>query len=143
MRIKINVVRMDKEVEMVKYAHEGDAAFDLRASIDMEIEAGEKVLVPTGLKFAIPKGHVGLIWDRSGLAVKHSLHCLAGVIDSGYRGETKVVIINLGKDIFSVKKGMRIAQMLIQKVETVEFEEVDSHEDTLRNQGGFGSTGLH
>jgi len=134
---------MDKEVEMVKYAHEGDAAFDLRASIDMEIEAGEKVLVPTGLKFAIPKGHVGLIWDRSGLAVKHSLHCLAGVIDSGYRGETKVVIINLGKDIFSVKKGMRIAQMLIQKVETVEFEEVDSHEDTLRNQGGFGSTGLH
>ena len=143
MSMKINVLRLDKDIELVKYVHKGDAAFDLRASVDMNVEKEEKVLVSTGIKIAIPFGYAGFIWDRSGLAVKNSLHCLAGVIDSSYRGEVKVVLINLSKEKFYIKKGMRIAQMVIQKVENSEITEVEKLPDTSRGEGGFGSTGLH
>ena len=92
---------------------------------------------------AIPLGYVGLIWDRSGLAAKHSLHTMAGVIDSGYRGEVGVVMINLGKDEFVVEKGMRIAQIIIQPCLNVDVAEVESlDDDTDRGAGGFGSTGV-
>ncbi len=141
MRVKIQ--RIDKDIEMVRYAHDGDAAFDLRSSEDMNLSAGEKVIVPTGIKMAIPEGFAGLIWDRSGLAANSSLHCLAGVVDSGYRGEIKIVLVNLSNNDMYIKKGMRIAQMIIQKVEYPTLEEVESLNDTKRNEGGFGSTGLH
>jgi dUTP pyrophosphatase len=141
---KLYIKRMDKSIELPKYAYEDDAAFDLRAAKDVLIKPGEKALIPTSLKFIIPQGCVGLIWDRSGLAARNSLHCLAGVIDSHYRGETKVVMINLGKEEFKVEKGMRIAQMLIQNYEHVDIEEIEEiKEDTERATGGFGSTGLH
>jgi len=107
----------------------------------MNISAGERVIVPTGIQMAIPEGYVGLVWDRSGLAAKHSLHCLAGVIDSGYRGEVGVVMINLGKEDFLVEKNMRIAQILIQPVELPSVVEVEDLDDTTRGDGGFGSTG--
>ena len=125
---------------MVKYAHDGDAAFDLRSSEDLNLSAGGKIIVPTGIKMAIPEGFAGLIWDRSGLAANSSLHSLAGVVDSGYRGEVKVDLVNLSKHDMYIKKGIRIAQMIIQKVESPILEEVESLDDTKRNDGGFGST---
>jgi dUTP pyrophosphatase len=141
--MKVRIQRIDKNIEMVKYAHDGDAAFDLRSSGDMNLSAGGKILVPTGIKMAISEGFAGFIWDRSGLAANSSLHCLAGVVDSGYRGEVKVVLVNLSKHDMYIKKGMRIAQMVIQKIETPILEEVESLDGTKRNDGGFGSTGLH
>ena len=107
------------------------------------LSAKGKVIVPTGVKMAIPEGFAGFIWDRSGLAANSSLHCLAGVVDSGYRGEVKVVLVNLSKHDMYIMKGMRIAQMVIQKIEHPILEEVESLDETKRNDGGFGSTGLH
>ena len=140
--MKVRIQRIDKENEMVKYAHDGDAAFDLRSSGNINLSAKGKVIVPTGVKMAIPEGFAGFIWDRSGLAANSSLHCLAGVVDSGYRGEVKVVLVNLSKHDMYIMKGMRIAQMVIQKIEHPILEEVESLDETKRNDGGFGSTGL-
>jgi len=141
--MELKIQRLDKDVDIVKYAHKGDAAFDLRASMDVVVGKGDKVLVSAGIKMAIPEGYAGFIWDRSGLAAKNSIHCLAGVVDSSYRGEVKVVLINLGEEDFYIKKGMRIAQMVIQKIENPELVEVEDLSETCRGEGGFGSTGLH
>jgi len=128
-------------MKLPEYAHKGDAGFDLYASDDYVLKPMEKKLVTTGIKLEIPEGYVGLIWDRSGLAANHSLHNLAGVVDSHYRGEIKVVVINLGNETFEMKKGMRIAQMLIQSVVNAEIEETSSLSETKRGEQGFGSTG--
>lgn len=96
--------------------------------------------IPTGIQVAIPEGYVGLIWDKSGLSLQ-AVHRLAGVIDSGYRGEIRIVMANLAPDPFHIKKGMKIAQMLIQPVSEVEVQEVEALEDTDRGEDGFGSTG--
>jgi len=141
--VKIQITKIKDNAITPKYAHEGDAGVDLYSTEDYLLKPGERVLVSTGIAMAIPNGHVGLIWDRSGLAAKHSMHVLAGVVDCGYRGEVKVVLINLGNEDFSVTKGMRIAQMLIQPIISADIEEVDSLDETSRNQGGFGSTGTH
>lgn len=141
--VRVLIKRINKDIEIPKYAKQGDAAFDLRACASRVIKAGEKELIKTGLHVAIPQGYAGLIWDRSGLAVKHDLHCLAGVIDSGYRGELGVVLKNLGKEDFLVGKGMRIAQMLIQPVVSAKLHEVEELDDTDRGEGGFGSTGTY
>ena len=123
------------------YAHPGDAGADLRASVRSKVPARSKCLVPTGLRIALPNGHVGLIWPRSGLAVKSSIDCGAGVIDAQYRGEIKVLLFNHSDEDFPIEPGDRIAQLLIQKVENLDFLPVDNLEDTERNEGGFGSTG--
>lgn len=141
--IKVKIKKIRNNAIMPKYAHKGDAGVDLYSTEDYTLKPGESILVPTGVSMAIPDGYVGLIWDRSGLAVKNSLHVLAGVVDSGYRGEVCVVLKNLGHEDFKVTKGMRIAQMLIQPVMSAEIEESDSLEETSRNEGGFGSTGTH
>jgi dUTP pyrophosphatase len=130
------------DVDMPAYAHEHDAAFDLRAAHPVVLGSGEQAVVKTGIAVAIPPGYAGLVWDRSGLAAKNSLHVLAGVIDAGYRGEIGVVLRNLGKDEFTVEKNMRIAQMLIHPVLTPKITEVDELDETSRNAGGFGSTGV-
>ena len=96
----------------------------------------------TGIKMAVPQGYVGLVWDKSGISLK-GVHRLAGVVDSGYRGEVKVVMINLSDTPFVVEKGMKIAQMLIQPVENVDVTEVDELEDSTRGEDGFGSTGKY
>jgi dUTP pyrophosphatase len=140
--VEVKIHRIDKTVDVPFYANQGDAAFDLRSAEERVLKPGEKHIVKTGLCVAIPSGYVGLIWDRSGLAAKHSMHCLAGVIDSGYRGEVGVVIKNLGDSDFLVEKNMRIAQMLIQPVASASLVEVDSLDDTERSSGGFGSTGV-
>jgi dUTP pyrophosphatase len=123
------------------YAHSGDAGADLKASKACTVPARGKCLVSTGLSMALPDGHVGLIWPRSGLAVKHSIDCGAGVIDAKYRGEVKVLLFNHSDDDFTIEPGDRIAQLLVQKVESVKFAPVDSLEETARNKAGFGSTG--
>ena len=138
----VKIQRINKEIELPKYAHVNDAAMDLRSNEELIINSMERKIVQTGIKMAIPEGHVGLIWDRSGLAAKHSIHTLAGVVDAGYRGEVGVVMKNLGNESFKVEKGMRIAQMLIQPVITANIIEVEDLEDTSRGEGGFGSTGV-
>ncbi len=132
----------DPDLEAPSYAHEHDAGFDLRAAGELTIAAGGRALVPTGLRFAIPPGYVGLVRDRSGLAVKQGLTCLAGVIDSGYRGEVKVVLQNLGSEDFRVERGLRVAQLLVVPVARAELVRVESLESSARGEGGFGSTGL-
>lgn len=140
--MKLKIQRIS-DVEMPFYANIGDAAFDLRAAEEHVLKPGQKIIVKTGLKMAIPAGHVGLIWDRSGLAAKNGVHVLAGVVDSGYRGEVGVVLKNLGEEDIEIVKNMRIAQMLIQPVVSALIEETDSLDETERGEGGFGSTGTH
>ncbi len=140
--MELKIKKLDSSLKTPEYIHDYDAAFDLPAAHDIELKPGEKQIIRTGLKMAIPKGYAGLIWDRSGLAAKHSLHVLAGVIDSGYRGEVGVVMVNLGKEVFRVEKNMRIAQMLIQPVIQPKIKEADDLGETSRSEGGFGSTGL-
>jgi len=123
------------------YSHTGDAGADLRSSVEEVIPARGKGLIATGIRLKLPPGHVGLIWPRSGLAVKHSLDCGAGVIDSGYRGEVKVLLFNHSDEDYAIKKGDRVAQLIIQKYEKVDFVPVERLEETTRGTQGFGSTG--
>jgi dUTP pyrophosphatase len=123
------------------YAYPGDAGADLCSSADTVIPARGKMLVPTGIRLALPEGHVGLIWPRSGMAVKNGIDCGAGVIDSQYRGEVKVLLFNHSDGEHFIKQGDRIAQLLVQKIETVEFLPVDDLDATDRDSSGFGSTG--
>lgn len=142
MTLRLKVQRIHPEAKLPSYAHPGDAGFDLFSSVDHDLAAGEVKAIPTGIRMAIPRGFVGLVWDKSGISLK-SVHRLAGVVDAGYRGEVQVVLVNLGRQAYPVKKGMKIAQMLIQPVETVEIQEADELDDTSRGPGGFGSTGLY
>ncbi len=141
--MKLEIQRLDKDVELVRYAKDGDAGFDLRASHEENVPAGEKRIIKTGIKMAIPAGYVGFIWDRSGMAAKHQMHTLAGVVDAGYRGEVGVVIKNLSDTDFLVEKNMRIAQMVVQPFIAPDIVEVSSLDETERSDGGFGSSGMH
>ncbi|MFC9995725.1 dUTP diphosphatase [Nocardia sp. NPDC127526] len=127
-------------------AHEGDAGVDLCATSDEVIEPGERVVVGTGIAVALPVGTVGLIHPRSGLAAKVGLSIVnaPGTIDAGYRGEVKVCLINLDpRTPIEIRRGDRIAQLIVQRVELVDFECVEQLEDTERGAGGFGSSGGH
>jgi dUTP pyrophosphatase len=140
--MELRVKRIHPDAKIPTYGHSGDAGMDLFAVVDRTLAPGEVFAVPTGIQVAIPAGFVGLIWDKSGLSLK-GVHRLAGVVDAGYRGEVQVVMINLGKEPFALKKGMKIAQMLIQPVAAVTIVESDTLDDTSRGEGGFGSTGLY
>ncbi len=124
-----------------EYSSAGAAGADLRASEAVEIAPGARMAVPTALRLQIPPGHVGLVWPRSGLAVRHGIDTLAGVIDSDYRGEVRVVLVNHGDEPFRVEKSDRIAQLLVQRVERVAFAAVAAIDETGRGEGGFGSSG--
>jgi dUTP pyrophosphatase len=124
-----------------QYAHAGDAGADITASEKIAIPPRERALVSTGVRLEIPEGCVGLIWPRSGLAVKKGIDCGAGVIDSHYRGEVKILLFNHSDTEFQVEPGDRIAQILIQKVKRVEFLPADQLNETARKDAGFGSTG--
>lgn len=123
------------------YSHPGDAGADLKSAVADVVPARGKKLIATGIRLKLPPGHVGLIWPRSGLAIKHSLDCGAGVIDSEYRGEVKVLLFNHSDTDYAIQPGDRIAQLLVQKVERMDFIRVDQLEDTDRGGNGFGSTG--
>lgn len=143
--IDVEVVRLDTELPLPRYAKDGDAGVDLVARENATIVAGGgRALIPTGIAVAIPPGYAGFVQPRSGLALSHGITCLntPGLIDSGYRGELKVLLINTDPDHdFTVNRGERIAQLVIQAVEHVAFVEVDELSDTERGLGGFGHTG--
>ncbi|HYA48507.1 MAG TPA: dUTP diphosphatase [Burkholderiales bacterium] len=140
--MELKVKRIHPEARLPVYGHPGDAGLDLFSVVDRALAPGDAAAVPTGLQVAIPPGFVGLVWDKSGLSLQR-VHRLAGVVDAGYRGEVQVVLINLGPGPFAVKKGMKIAQMLIQPVAAVEVVESKTLDGTSRGQDGFGSTGLY
>ena len=138
----IKIKKLQKDAIPPKYAQPGDAGMDFYANETIILQPGERGAVPTGIAMVIPVGYVGLIWDKSGLASKHGLKTMAGVIDSGYRGEIKILVHNLSTQPYTIEKGYKVAQMLIQPVEQREILEVSELENTARGDGGFGSTGL-
>ncbi|MFZ2178483.1 MAG: dUTP diphosphatase [Rhodococcus sp. (in: high G+C Gram-positive bacteria)] len=138
--------RLDPDLPLPVRAHHGDAGVDLFSTVDVTIDPGHRVLVGTGIAIALPIGTVGLIHPRSGLAAKSGLSVVntPGTIDAGYRGEIKVCLINHDLDTpIEIRRGDRIAQLLVQRVELVSFVEVDSLDDTSRGNGGYGSSGGH
>ena len=138
----LKVKRLVPNAKLPMYATLYDAGMDLYSSKTIILSPGQRVIVPTGIAVGIPKGYVGLIWDKSGIAFSSGLKTLGGVIDSGYRGEIGVIIHNLSLDEYTIQEGKKIAQMLVQKIEQKEIIEVDSLDETDRGDGGFGSTGL-
>jgi dUTP pyrophosphatase len=124
-----------------EYASAGSAGADLRSAAQLEIPPGGRAAVPTGIALALPEGHVGLIWPRSGLALRHGIDTLAGVVDSDYRGEVRVVLVNHGSEPVRIEPGDRVAQLLVQRVERVRFATAGALTETTRGAAGFGSTG--
>lgn len=139
--VEIKVKKVNEDAAIKSGSYDGDVAIDLASTEETTLEPMEKKIIRTGIKMAIPKGYAGLIWDRSGMAANHSIHTMAGVIDSGYRGEIQVVLINLGKQDFRIERGMRIAQMLIHAVPDLKIEEVQELDETERGDKAFGSSG--
>jgi len=143
--LAVPVLRLDPDLPLPEYAKPGDAGIDLRARESVTLlPGGGRALVATGVAVAIPMGYAGFVQPRSGLALKHGVTCLntPGLIDSGYRGELKVLLINTDpSEPFEVVRGERIAQLVIQAVEHADLVEVDVLDDTDRGQGGFGHTG--
>jgi dUTP pyrophosphatase len=134
------VEKISPEAKLPTRAHETDAGLDLYATDCYSIPPYSQALVATGIKIALPEGYVGLIWDKSGLA-NQGLTTMGGVIDTGYRGEIKVVFKNLSEDIYNIIPGQKIAQLLIQKIALPEIQEGSVNPDTARQTGGFGSSG--
>lgn len=142
MAFELKVKKIHKNAKLPSYGHTGDAGLDLFAAVDVVMDKGQVLSVPTGIQVAVPEGHVGLIWDKSGVSLQ-GVHRLAGVIDSGYRGEVKVVLVNLSAQPFAIEKGMKIAQLLIQPINIVKVIAVEDLGETPRGEGGFGSTGKY
>lgn len=142
--LDIEVVMLDDGLPAPSYAYPGDAGADLCSRIDFSLAPGERLLVPTGVSIALPFGFVALIHPRSGLATRHGLTVVnaPGTVDAGYRGEIAVTLLNTdARETLSLRRGDRIAQMVIQRVEHARFVSVDSLSETTRGTGGFGSTG--
>ena len=136
--------RLDPEMPLPERAHPGDAGFDLRSAVDIEVGPGERAMVPTGLAVAVPEGHAGLVLPRSGLASKHGLTMAnaPGLIDAGYRGELICAVVNLDREHpVKIGRGDRIAQLVIVAVPDLEAGWVDELPPSTRGAGGFGSTG--
>ena len=142
----VPIRRLDPGLPLPRRAHEGDAGVDLYSVEDLELAPGQRALVGTGIALALPHGTVGLIHPRSGLAAKQGLSIVntPGTVDAQYRGELKVCLINTDRhEPMSITRGMRIAQLVVQRVELVDFVEVDELDETERGAGGYGSTGTH
>jgi dUTP pyrophosphatase len=141
----VQVVRLDPDLPAPAYARSGDAGADLVARVDVTLAAnGGRAVVPTGVALAIPPGYAGFVQPRSGLALRHGVTCLntPGLIDSGYRDELAVLLVNTDPEApYEVHRGDRIAQLVIQRVETADFMDVDELGESERGLGGFGSTG--
>ena len=145
--IKVPIKRLDADLPIPEYAKPGDAGCDLLAAEQTVLEpGGGRGLISTGIAIALPEGYAAFIQPRSGLALKHGVTCLntPGLIDSGYRGELKVLLVNTDPKVpFEVNRGERIAQLVIQKVEQAEFVATEDLSETERGDGGFGSTGVN
>ncbi len=143
--IKVKIKKIKDNATIPKYAHQGDAGVDLYSTEDYTLKPGERALVSTGIKIALPEGYEAQVRPKSGLAVKHGISVVnsPGTVDSGYRGEVCCIMINHGNEEFKIESGKKIAQMVFNKVEAAEFEEVEELDETTRGEGGFGSTGHH
>jgi dUTP pyrophosphatase len=144
MSVKILITRLDDAIPAPAYAKPGDAGADLCSRIDFVLQPGERALIPTGISVALPNGYVALVHPRSGLAIKNGISMVntPGTVDAAFRGELQIILINHDlREPFVIKKGDRIAQLVIQKVERAEFIEVEALPGTHRADGGFGSTG--
>jgi dUTP diphosphatase len=143
-RVPVQIQRLDPDLPVPVYAHPGDAGADLHAASGVELAPGERALVPTGLAIALPEGFVGLVHPRSGLAARHGITIVnaPGTVDAGYRGEILVNLVNLDpREAFTIQRGDRIAQLVVQRVEHATFVEVDSLDDTSRGDTGHGASG--
>ncbi|MFY9555139.1 MAG: dUTP diphosphatase [Blastocatellia bacterium] len=142
--IEIQIQLLDEDLPMPRYQHEGDAGLDLHSRVDIVLGPGERAMVPTGIAVAIPSGYAGFVLPRSGLASRHGISLVnsPGLVDSGYRGEMAIVMINTDKrEPFHIKRGDRIAQLVIQRVVEATAVQVEELDLTPRGSGGFGSTG--
>ena len=142
--IEVQIHRLDPGLPLPSYAHADDAGADLMTAVDVTLPPGERVMVPTGVAIALPSGYAGFVHPRSGLAARCGLSIVnaPGTIDAGYRGEIKVVLVNLDpRQPVTLRRGDRIAQLVVQRVETVRFVDSDGLDDTARGAGGYGSTG--
>lgn len=139
--MKIRVKKLHPDAIVPAFAHPGDAGMDLYSIEDVVLRPGERRSVGTGISMAFPDGYVGLVWDKGGPSHKFGIKTLGGVVDAGYRGEYLIGLVNLSREDFVIKKGQKIAQLLIQKVERPDIAVVDELDETSRGTGGFGSTG--
>jgi dUTP pyrophosphatase len=141
--VRVPVLRVDAALPLPAYARPDDAGLDLHAAEGVTLKPGARALVPTGLALAIPPGYAGLVLPRSGLALRHGVTLLntPGLIDAGYRGEVKVLLVNLGEAAVTLGRGDRIAQLVVQRVEHVTLAPVSELPPSARGTGGFGSTG--
>jgi dUTP pyrophosphatase len=142
--VEVLLRRLDPELPPPSYAHDGDAGADLVTAIDIVLEPGERAVVPTGTAIALPYGYAAFVHPRSGLAARCGMAIVnaPGTVDSGYRGEIQVIVVNLDpRTPLQLKRGDRLAQLIIQRVERAQFVEVDELPDSARGTGGFGSTG--
>ncbi|MBU6353048.1 MAG: dUTP diphosphatase [Actinomycetales bacterium] len=142
--MKVLITRLDPGLPLPTYAKPGDAGADLYSRIDLTLEPGERALVPTGVAIALPEGFAAFVHPRSGIAIKNGISMVntPGTIDAGYRGELQIALINHDlREKFAIKRGDRIAQLVIQQVEKAEFIEVEKLPGSARADGGFGSTG--
>jgi dUTP pyrophosphatase len=142
--VEVLIRRIDATVAVPAYAHPGDAGADLVTTVDVRLEPGQRAMVPTGVSIALPHGYVALVHPRSGLAAACGLSIVnaPGTVDAGYRGEIKVLLVNLDPaEAVTLRRGDRIAQLVIQRVEQARFVEVDTLPGSGRGDGGYGSTG--
>ncbi len=141
MSLTIKIKRLHPEAVIPHFAHQADAGMDIFSTETVVIKKGERKKIATGIAIELPEGYVSLVWDKSGLATNHGLTNLAGVIDAGYRGEYFITMLNTGDADYTIEKGHKIAQILIQKVEHPTIEEVTELSDSERGAGGHGSSG--
>jgi dUTP pyrophosphatase len=139
--VEVKIKKLDPLATMPEYAHPGDAAFDVFALKDTIVPARGRAVISTGFAMEFPAGYVALVWDKSGPPAKFGLTTMAGVVDSSYRGEIKIIMYNTEDQDYTFKAGEKVAQVLIQPVERVTITEVSELSDTARGAGGFGSTG--
>ncbi len=142
--LEIQVQRLDPELPLPAYAHPGDAGADLLTTVDVTLAPGERAMVPTGIALAMPEGYAAFVHPRSGLAARHGLSIVntPGTIDAGYRGEIKVMLVNHDpREPIELRRGDRIAELVVQRVERVRFAEVGELPGSVRGAGGYGSTG--
>ncbi len=139
--MKIKVKKLNENARLPEFAHKTDAGADLFSVEEKILKPGERALISSGIALEIPEGFAGLIWDKSGIASKSGISTMAGVIDSGYRGEVKVLLVNLSDTEYQIEMGDKIAQILFQKIERPDFEEAQKLSDADRGEKAFGSTG--
>lgn len=144
--LEVSVTRLDPEVPLPSYAHPGDAGCDLVTTVDAEVPPGERVVLPTGIALALPDGYAAFVHPRSGLAAHHGVGIInsPGTIDSGYRGEVKVILVNHDRsEAVQLRRLDRVAQLVVQRIEQVAWRETGELPDSRRGEGGHGSTGGH